>query len=267
MDRRKLLVGTAAGLGAAAVEAEAQQSPRGGKQVLELRRYTFASPEKRAAFEKFLETGMAPALARLRLGPVGMFRLTRADNPQEQFPGNPELELYVLIPHPSADSALSLDARLAADSAYGQALGALADPPREPAFARYETSLFVAFDQCPRVETPARGESRVLQLRIYEASNDERCRRKVHMFNEGGELRIFREVGMAPVFFGHAFAGPHLPNMTYMLGFESPDALQAAWAKFRDHPDWVRLRQDPKYRDTVSRITNLIMRPIPGSAV
>ncbi len=62
-------------------------------------------------------------------------------------------------------------------------------------------------------------------------------------------------------------AGTKLPNLTYMLGFESEEALKAAWAKFGQHPDWLKLRNDPLYRDTVSTITNLLLRPTGGSQI
>ncbi len=269
MERRALLTGaaTAAGVGVLGASAGAQERSTGGKQVLELRRYTFASPEKREAFEKFLASGMIPALNRVGIRPVGAFRMTKADNPQATFAGEVSPDLYLLLPHASAPSAVMLDTNLAKDSAFTQALAGIGEAPKDPAFSRYESSLLLAFDHCPKVEVPAKGSNRVLQLRIYEAMNEERCRMKVHMFNEGGEIRLFRETGMNPVFFGHALSGTRLPNLTYMLGFENDEALKTAWDKFRKHPDWLKLSKDPKYKDTVSQITNLVLRPTAGSQI
>ena len=140
-------------------------------------------------------------------------------------------------------------------------------PKSDPAYTRYETSLFVGFDQCPRVETPAKGDARVLQLRIYESHTRERNRKKVAMFDEGGEISIFRRVGMNPVFFGEAVAGPRMPNLTYMLGFEDEAALKKAWDAFRADAEWNKLKSDPQYKDTTSQITNLVLRPVEGSQV
>lgn len=269
MKRRNFLAATAAaaGTGVLGGVAEAQGGGKGGRQILELRRYTFATDAKRAAFEAFCESGLIPALNRAGVKPVGVFRMTKADNPQATFAGDTSPELYVLLPHNSSESVGGLDAKLAADPAYGTALTALGDAPKDPAYARYESSLLLGFDQCPRVETPVKGPSRVLQLRIYESASAERGRLKVKMFNEGGELRIFREAGVAPVFFGQALTGTKLPNITYMVGFENPEALTAGWAKFGKHPDWAKLKDDATYRDTVSAITNLILRPAGGSQI
>ena len=90
---------------------------------------------------------------------------------------------------------------------------------------------------------------------------------KVRMFNEGGELRIFREAGMPPVFFGQAIAGTRLPNIAYMLAWESADASKAGWTKFGQHPDWQKLKDDATYKDTVTNITNLVLRPTGGSQI
>ena len=140
-------------------------------------------------------------------------------------------------------------------------------PKSDPAYVRYESSLFLAFDQAPQVEVPTRSESRLMQLRIYESHNTERALKKIEMFNTGGELAVFRECGMHPVFFGQALVGTKLPNLTYMLAFDDAEAQKAGWDKFRDHPDWKRLSGDPAYADTVTDITNLVLRPTPASQI
>ncbi len=269
MKRRDFLTtaASAAGAGVLATAGGAQRSGSGGKQVLELRRYTFSATQKRQAFESFSESALIPALNRAGIRPVGVFKMTRADNPQATFTGDTSPELFVLLPHASAESVVGLESRLAGDGAYQSALAALGETPKDPLFARYESTLLMAFDRWPRVEVPAKGADRVLQLRTYESANAERGRMKVRMFNEGGEIQVFREAGMTPVFFGQAFAGTKLPQLTYMLGFESEEALKAAWAKFGQHPAWLKLRDDPMYKDTVSNITNLVLRPAGGSQI
>jgi hypothetical protein len=260
-------------IGSETAQASAQATTQktagsgGGKQILELRRYTFASPQKRDAFERFIGRGMIPALNRQGIQPVGAFKMTRTDNPHATFEGDTGPDLFVLLPHNTLDSVLTLEARLAADATYRTALAALKDEPKDAAYLRYQSSLMHAFDDCPRVEVPTRAAGRVLQLRVYESHNAERGALKVRMFNEGGEIRIFREVGMNPVFFGQAFTGEKLPNLTYLLGFEDEAAMKSAWDKFGKHPDWEKLKNEPRYKDTVSNITNLVLRPVTGSQV
>ena len=193
--------------------------------------------------------------------------MRKADNPQATFAGDVSSELFVLLPHNSLDSVAALEPKLAADAALQAALAGTGETAKDPAYARYESSLLLGLDQFPRLEAPVQSPTRVLQLRIYENPNAERGHMKVRMFNEGGEIRIFRESAMPPVFFGQAFAGGKLPNITYMLAFENEEALKAGWGKFGKHPDWQKLKDDPTYKDTVSNITNLILRPVGGSQI
>jgi hypothetical protein len=69
------------------------------------------------------------------------------------------------------------------------------------------------------------------------------------------------------VFFGESMVGPILPNLTYMITFPDTDAQKAAWEKFMGSPEWDKLKNDPQYKDTVSNITNLELRPTSYSQV
>jgi hypothetical protein len=87
------------------------------------------------------------------------------------------------------------------------------------------------------------------------------------MFNTGGEIAIFRRTGLPIVFFGQAIVGSKLPNLTYMLSFENEEAMKKGWANFGQDPAWKALRDDPQYKDTVSTITNLVLRPASSSQI
>jgi hypothetical protein len=237
------------------------------RQVLELRTYRFASEAKLKILADFVAQAAVPALNRAGVTPVGVFRLFKADNPKLNLEAD-ELKLYVLMQHPDLASALSLPARLEADAVLTPlAKAVLGTPMNDPVYERFEAQLMLGFSECPKIEVPTQAATRVLQLRIYESHTGERALRKIEMFNEGGEIALFRRVGVNPVFFGQSIAGTLLPNLTYMVGFESPAALEAAWAAFIKHPEWEKMKADPKYAETVSRITNLILRPLPGSQI
>src|SRR5947209_13676537 len=120
----------------------------------------------------------------------------------------------------------------------------------------------------PRLEKPDSSKPRLLNLRIYESHNERAARKKIEMFNKG-ELAIFRRVGLRPVFFGETLVGPAMPNLTYLLAFDDDAARQAAWARFRDDPEWLKLKAIPEYADKeiVSKITNKILTPTPYSEI
>jgi hypothetical protein len=247
--------------------AEGAAAAAGGppaRQVIELRLYTFKSIEKRKAYEAFLAETAIPALNRAGVGLVGAFKMLAADNKLKEDSPN----LYVVLAHKSAETALALPARLAADAEYQKAGQAVIQAPKaDPALLRCETTLMLAFEGHPQATAPTKAETRVAQLRIYESHSEDRATKKIEMFNQGGELALFRKTGLGIVFFGQSLAGPRLPNLTYMLCFEDDKAREKAWADFLAHGDWNKMKNDPIYKDTVSNITNLILRPIAGSQI
>jgi hypothetical protein len=238
--------------------AGAADQPAGGKQYLELRHYALASVEKQGAFDKFLAVAAVPVLNRLGVGPVGVFRMAEGE----------DAGLWVLLPHPSFESVALANTKMLADERYLRAGETVLNCPKDaPAYERMESSLLLAFDQCPKVEVPSQSDSRVFQLRIYESRNTITAKRKIEMFNEGGEIALFRRTGLTPVFFGESLVGPKMPNLTYMVGFDDVEAQQTAWQTFGAHPEWKALQANPYYSDTVSNITNLVLRPAASSQI
>ncbi len=133
-----------------------------------------------------------------------------------------------------------------------------------------ENSLLRAFDARPNMAIPATGKHppRVFELRTYESNNAKAGQRKIKMFNEG-EAAIFERLGMAPVFFGETIVGRNLPNLTYMLSFESMAARDRLWGMFGADSEWQKLRAQPGYADAeiVSNISNSILRPLDFSPI
>jgi len=228
------------------------------KEYYELRLYHLDGDRQKKLLTDFLRDVAIGAFGRMGIGPVGVFTLAEGDSP----------DVYVLLPHKSLDSVVSVSGRLAADAEYQRAGASFLDATlSEPGFKRIESSLMVAFDENPHLEVPVTKQSRVFQLRTYESHSAKAARKKVEMFNSGGELDIFRRVGLQPVFFGQTLIGAKLPNLTYMLGFDDMDASQEAWRKFLSDPGWEKLKADPAYKDTVSNITNTFLRPAACSQI
>ena len=260
MKRRDFVAASLlAGLAPMSKLAEAAPSDGGsGKDLLELRLIKLDSVDQQKKLLAFYGDTLIPALGRIGIGPVGVFTFDDESTPN----------VYVVIPHKSLDSVLGMIEKLGADSTFlGDGEQFIGTPPDAPTYARTESSLLVAFDGMPKLETPAKGPKRVFQLRIYESHSVLFGQKKIHMFNEGGELDIFRRTGLTAVFFGEAVIGDRLPNLTYMLGFNSREEGDAAWKKFIAHPDWKALAADPTYKGTVSNITNIWLKPAKCSQI
>jgi hypothetical protein len=178
------------------------------------------------------------------------------------------LDLYVLLVHKSLESVVAASTVIGSDPDYRKAAASVLNAPKsDPTYERIESSLMVAFDAIPKLELPTNKQSRIFQLRVYESHNSLAGKKKVEMFNTGGEIAVFRKCGMNPVFFGESLIGAKLPNLTYMLGFDDMDAKQKAWDTFRVDPEWKKLKANPYYKDTVSNITNIMLRPASCSQI
>jgi hypothetical protein len=269
MKRRDFVatsLGASLGPTLAAAETTSAESPSvpPRPQVLELRRYRFRFGVMEARHAEYAKGALVPALNRAGVKPVGAFSVSVG-------PDMPSL--YLLLQHPNADSVLSLAARLSADADYQRAAAPFRGlPPTDPPYVRRESSLMIAFDAMPALEPPsgpAAGPSRVFELRTYESHNENAALKKVEMFEKGGEIAIFRRVGMTPVFFGRNVVGQTLPSLTYMLAFADMAAREKIWTAFREDPEWLKLRATPGYANTeiLTNIGSALLRPTDYSQI
>ncbi len=109
---------------------------------------------------------------------------------------------------------------------------------------------------------------RVFELRIYEGATDQDHRRKVEMM-QSGESEIFTKAGVEQVFYSETLIGSRLPNLTYMLAFDSLADRDKKWAAFRASDEWKSYSTQPKYafEAIVSTINNFILTPIAYSQI
>jgi hypothetical protein len=261
MERRAFLAAsTTAALTSPGALAGAAPAAQGGAaarpQVLELRRYRLRQGALAARFAAYAKDALVPALGRAGIAPVGAWTVAVG-------PDQPTVSL--LLPHPDAESVATLAGRLDADAEYRRAAAAsLALPPSDPPYACCDVSLHAAVATVPAVRKPAgeaAGPARVFELRTYRSATEAASRRKIEMFEAGGELALFARLGLEVVFFGRDLAAGGLPSLTYMVVFADGAAREKAWAAFGSHPDWVKMRDDPRYADTVSRIDSALLRP------
>ncbi len=249
MKRREFL--TVAGFaGVSSIASAMERGGRAEREYFELRRYHLLNRANTLALGDFLrEVGLA-AMNRIGIEAVGVFNVMYGPN---------KPTLYVLLVHKSLESVVTASERLMADSKYRNSdfvNSALA----EPAYVRMESSLMVAFKDMPKLEVPEK-KSRIFELRIYESHGIKAAKKKIEMFNEGGEIAIFKKTGLGAVFFGETLIGPKMPNLTYMLVFDDMEMRDKRWGMFGSDPDWKKLRANPAYKDTVSNITDIILRP------
>ena len=289
MKRRDFIKTTLAATSLAGLDAMVLKTgaaePGAAQEYLEWRTYQLKTAAQKRRVDEYLKNAYLPALNRLGCKPVGAFTVKDAaettgfqvllsggkvKSVSEMKDAAQISDLHVLIPYPSLAVFGAVASALAGDEAYQKAADAYLQAPKaDPAYARMESSLMLAFAGMPKIELQPfsmEKKPRMFELRIYEAHSEFKCQKKVEMFNQG-EMQVMRDTGLGPVFYGHTLIGAKSPNMTYMLSAENKEEHEKHWKAFGGHAEWKRLQKLPEYADTVSNITSIFLVPTDYSQI
>ncbi len=201
-------------------------------QFMEFRHYKFVSPEAAKSFDDHVSTALIPALNRAGVKPVGYWKTT-----DEATAG----ERYMLVTYGSLADIGKVRAAVTADEDYQAKFREYAGRDAKiVGLDRVRSELLESFDCWPKTTVPEltkAGKQALFELRTYESPTEHLGNEKVVMFNSG-EVPIFLDCQISPVFMGQALVGDRLPNLTYMTVYPDAATRDAAWVKFREHPDW-----------------------------
>jgi hypothetical protein len=240
--------------------SQATVTKKNRQEFYELRIYTLKNEVQEKLVENYFQDAAIPALNRLGNQHIGIFKELKPEG---------QTKIYVLIPFTSVEEYLNVQEKLAKDEKYQQEGAAyLNAPAKEPAYERIQSSLLKAFAHMPKLEVPE-NKPRIFELRRYESASEAAGKKKIEMFNEKGEIDIFRRVGLTPVFFGEALIGEMRPNLTYMLTFDDMEEHDRNWKAFGADAQWQQIRTIPEYADSkiVSRITRTFLVPSAASQI
>lgn len=233
---------------------------KAGTEFYELRVYTLKNETQQKLVEDYFQNAAIPALNRLGSKNIGVFTELKPDG---------QTKIYALIPFNSLADFLNVQEKLDKDIDYKEK-GApyLTAPATEPAYERIESSFLKAFAHMPKMQVP-KHDPRIFELRRYEHASESAGKKKLEMFNDAGEIDIFKRLGFNPVFFGETLIGDHRPNLIYMITFDDLDAKAAHWKAFGSDPEWKKTSSIPDYADAklVSHITSTLLQPIGASQV
>jgi hypothetical protein len=261
MNRRNFLAAAAATTAGAAV-LPLGAATNEERCFYEFIRFESVNNAQKGRLDQYWGKAAIPALNRLGIEPIGVFR------PRYGADGR---ETFVLIPHKTFDSFLTAWDKIAEDKEYQQAGAGLIDTEMaNPLYVRCETTLMRAFTRLPtlNIKPELKGKSdRLFEVRTYESHSTVKAKLKIEMFNEGGEIALFKETGLNPLMFGETLAGPKMPNLTYILAFENMDEQAKAWGIFGASEGWNKIKDLPRYQDTVSSITDNILTPTSYSQI
>ncbi|HVW13581.1 MAG TPA: NIPSNAP family protein [Mucilaginibacter sp.] len=257
--KTSLVAGTAAMAAPAATFASITAGAR-VREFYELRVYQLKDARQQALVEDYWKNAAIPALNTLDIKNIGVFTELKPEG---------QTRIFVLIPFGNMNDFLKMTTGLDKDSIYNEKAAAyLNAPASDPAYERIESSFLEAFAHAPKLALPEK-KPRIFELRQYQSASESAGKKKIEMFNDKGEIDIFKRLGFRPVFFAETLIGELRPNLTYMVTFDDMAAHDSHWQSFGSDPEWKKISSDPDYADAklVSKITSTFIVPTAYSQI
>lgn len=223
----------------------------------EVKTYYFKSSEQEKLLDQYIQAALIPALHENGMGPVGAFKPIANDTAA--------LKRIILIMSAKKLETLSqLEEKLLSNASYQtKASNYLQAPYNSAAYGRIEKVWLKAFKMAKQPTLPVLKSAlteHVYELRSYESPSETYYRNKLHMFNEGQEITLFKDLNFNATFYGDVIAGAHMPNLMYMTSFENMNDRNEHWKAFSASVQWKKLSSDPFYKNNVSKSEITLMK-------
>lgn len=228
------------------------------RDYYEIKLYRLSTNDQVKKVDDFLQNAYLPALHRAGIPRVGVFHLMGNDTATDK-------RIYVFIPVRTLDKVAVVEDLMvndpelikAGDAYWNAAYNAVL-------YNRIETIILKAFPLMTTFNVPnltGNKTDRVYELRSYEGPTERLYRQKVKMFNEGGEIALFKRLNFNAVFYSEVVAGSHQPNLMYMTSFNNWADREEHWKAFGSSPEWTKLKVMPEYLNSVSKNEQVFLNP------
>jgi hypothetical protein len=225
--------------------------PGKNRSIYQLTVIHYQTTDQEKILDDYLQNALLPALHRHHFKNIGVFKRIAQDTSANK-------TLYIFIPHQSLQSVVKIAEQLKTDAVYQKDGAAYLNAVyNNPPYTRIETILLQAFALAPEMQLPDlknERRERVYELRSYESSTEKIFANKVHMFNEGDEIGLFKNLHFNAAFYGEVIAGSKMPNLMYMTCHENRAARDSNWKNFSASEQWKKLSSAPEYQHNVSHI-------------
>lgn len=228
------------------------------RDYYQIKVYNIKDKDQEVRLDNYFKNAYLPAMHRAGIKNIGVFKPIATD-------AAAGTKVFVLIPLKKLGQIETLEAKLAKDKQYiTDGADYINASWNKPPYQRIESILLKAFSEMPKMEIPNHStpaSERIYELRSYEGPTEKKYLKKVEMFNEGGEVAIFKNIGSQPVFFGEVLSGSAMPNLIYLTTYSDMKSHDEHWAAFGSHPDWAKLKGIEEYKNTVSHSDKYLMHP------
>jgi NIPSNAP len=231
----------------------------GSKQMYyEIRAYHVKSSAQAERVDSYLRDAYLPALHKAGITSVGVFKPVAGDTAFGKV-------IFVFIPYSNFNQYQKVTALVEKNKDRQKNGKAFIEAPvNDPPYERCESILLKAFENMPVFSPPAytnpAGE-RIYELRSYESATEEKAAKKIEMFNNGGEIALFKSLGFNAMFYAEVVMGNRKPNLMYMTTFQDMKTHDEKWAAFVNSEEWKKLSGMKEYEYTVSRIVKYLLSP------
>lgn len=151
-------------------------------------------------------------------------------------------QLLVVYGFRSLDEMWGVHGKMMEDEKLAKAFQALDSGP-EPPFETLDTTLLEATPYSPEIAAGPPKTSRIFELRTYHSPTYTQLM-ALHERFSGPEIKIFHRVGIHPLFYTSTVIGQNIPNLTYLIPFDSLADRERAWNAFGADPEWVKVRKE-----------------------
>jgi hypothetical protein len=198
---------------------------------------------------EYLEKSALPALAKVHDGPKIVLEAVIAQHTPQ---------VMMVLGFQSPEEFWSVRGSLNQDKELDKAFQSWESGPEAP-LEYQENELLEATDYSPEVAPlqPAPSSPRIFEMRVYHSPSWQHLK-YLHERFAGPETKIFQRVGVNPIFYTSCVIGKNMPNLTYMIPFDSLAARERAWNAFSADMEWTKVRAESIAQHGQVTVNNLI---------
>jgi len=224
--------------------------------------YHCATTSQLDGIDTYLKNIYLPHLHQHGIANVGVFEPITNDTAKDK-------TIMVWIPLTSLDQLDRLDQQKEAiDPLKENSLLSLVATNGVLPYSRLETTISKSFKNQPQFQKTTsfqKSPENIYEFRSYESADESNFLKKVHMFNEGKEIELFKSLKFNALFYSKVIAGNSMPNLLYITRFSNLADRETHWKNFSADPAWKQMSNFSIYLNTVSKADIVLMRAKPYS--
>jgi hypothetical protein len=226
-------MGMLGGVAAAMADNRTSGTSRTGFYVVQ--NFNMKSGTQLPRLHDFLSKSGIPNLQKIHSGPViALEALVAAHMPH----------VALIMGFSTIEELWNVHSKIEGNAEWQSAYRAWEEGPEAP-YEAQSNVLLQAAGYSPEIEIrkEAPKTPRVFELRVYH-SPSARQLVALHERFAGPEIKIFHRSGVHPLFYSSTVFGPAMPNLTYLIPFDSLAEREKAWAAFGGDPEWTKVRAE-----------------------